>query len=784
MRFVAILGLLILAGLLPGALAHHQEQATAQENVLPLKVSQATSAYDGSRYAYIFGGLLDGEIVATQARAIMRYDTQTKTAELMPHLLPKARMGASAIWDPRPRADIGCPAGCAYVFGGDNGAPLDEILRYSPTEGPKLVARLPQPSYGHVSLWTGSEVIIAGGAGRPDTLARQVYVFDPLSNEVKTLEVELPRGAHWPTAIWSQQHTSTCPVGCAYIFGGDDLTAQTSSTIIRLDKSAGTASILSTTLPLPVKKLPAVFDGRYAYLAGGVVSGGNWPDSDRVIWFDPTTESLGYVQARLPWPLGGASAVWSGHSAYIFGGLKTPYGGVSDFSSDVIVYHPGPSLPPQPRVVLTTSALQVQASSAGTMDPDGQIASYAWTWGDGNTSTGQSAVHFYAFEGTYTVTLRVTDNTGVSNETSRSVTVARPPNVAPRVAFSFATNGRSVSADAGASSDPDGTIMSYAWQWGDGTTTSGPTSSHTYATDGDYTLRLTITDDRGATATDAKHVPIRTAPPPSSSPPPSTSPSPTPTPPPSTPTPAPNPAPTPAPSSPPSSSAPANQAPTARLRVLVENMTVHADASESFDPDGRILTYTWEWGDGTRTSGATATHTYQAVFTPTIRLTVTDDKGATATATTRVQVQRAASPSEPATKPAEEREADTSRASAEFTPAEEETETETVHPARPNETLQQVPRDEPPDSPNSARETTPQNAVSRTGATTQDPETSTTPLLSQPLPTSEQVQEMAPGANITKESQKETPAPGALWILAATIAAVLVARRRPPHRRT
>src|SRR5207247_193522 len=69
-------------------------------------------------------------------------------------------------------------------------------------------------------------------------------------------------------------------------------------------------------------------------------------------------------------------------------------------------------------------------------DPDGSIASYRWTFGDGSAAvTTQNASHTYGAGGTYTVTLQVTDNQGATNSSSQSVTVTAPnspPVVNPR----------------------------------------------------------------------------------------------------------------------------------------------------------------------------------------------------------------------------------------------------------------------------------------------------------------------------------------------------------------
>ena len=85
-----------------------------------------------------------------------------------------------------------------------------------------------------------------------------------------------------------------------------------------------------------------------------------------------------------------------------------------------------------------------------------------------------------------------------------------PPaeNVAPTADFTFTTNDLTASFDASGSSDSDGSIASYAWNFGDGTTGSGVTASRTYAAAGTYTVTLTVTDDDGATGTKSQSVTV------------------------------------------------------------------------------------------------------------------------------------------------------------------------------------------------------------------------------------------------------------------------------------
>lgn len=97
-------------------------------------------------------------------------------------------------------------------------------------------------------------------------------------------------------------------------------------------------------------------------------------------------------------------------------------------------------------------------------------------------------VSFVPAEGTFTDLFTITK--GVA-----------PPNNPPTADFSSTKNGLKVDFDASASTDSDGLVSSYSWSYGDGSTDSGKTPSHTYAASGTYDVTLTVTDDDGATST-------------------------------------------------------------------------------------------------------------------------------------------------------------------------------------------------------------------------------------------------------------------------------------------
>jgi PKD repeat protein len=142
---------------------------------------------------------------------------------------------------------------------------------------------------------------------------------------------------------------------------------------------------------------------------------------------------------------------------------------------------------------------------SGSGDSDGTIVTYEWVFGDGTTGNGVAVQHSYAQSGTYTVTLTVTDDDGAWSRDSRNVAVSAS-NAAPTAAFTISCAGLSCAFDGTGSTDTDGTIVTYGWDFGDGTSGSGSYPSHTYARPGSYTVSLTVTDNAGATASDSKTI--------------------------------------------------------------------------------------------------------------------------------------------------------------------------------------------------------------------------------------------------------------------------------------
>jgi PKD repeat protein len=144
-----------------------------------------------------------------------------------------------------------------------------------------------------------------------------------------------------------------------------------------------------------------------------------------------------------------------------------------------------------------------------SVDLDGYIASWYWDFGDGNTSNLKNPFHKYDDDGVYDVTLNVVDDDGAGAVIQDQITVL---NVAPVASFLYTprtptTNDTVQFSDK--STDPDGTIVSWSWDLGDGTmSTEKSPPVHKYSYGGSYEVSLKVTDNDGASNTITRYVKI------------------------------------------------------------------------------------------------------------------------------------------------------------------------------------------------------------------------------------------------------------------------------------
>jgi len=212
----------------------------------------------------------------------------------------------------------------------------------------------------------------------------------------------------------------------------------------------------------------------------------------------------------------------------------------------------------------------------------GQISSWSWNFGDGGTSTAQNPTHQYANAGTYTVSLTVTGPGGSDTETkSNYITVTTAPQP-PVAAFAGSPTSGTAPLTVNFTDQSTGEITSWAWNFGDGGSSTQQNPAHTYNSAGNYTVSLTVTGPGGSdTETKTNYITVTSG------------------------------------TTPPVAGFVGS--PTSGTAPLTVNFT---DQST-----GEITSWAWNFGDGGSSTQQNPAHTYNSAGTYTVSLTVTGPGG-------------------------------------------------------------------------------------------------------------------------------------------------------------
>lgn len=324
-------------------------------------------------------------------------------------------------------------------------------------------------------------------------------------------------------------------------------------------------------------------------------------------FYGTASDSDGSV-AQLFWAFGDGSTSSSQNPSHLYttpGSFEakltvTDNEGATCASTQSIVIEP-PNKPPTVSMAATPpkgpEPLNV-GFTATTSDPDGQVVTYAWNFGDGTSSAAASPQHLYSQDGTYTATLVVTDDDGATASAS-AVVVAEKVLIAPNCSASATPIKGHQPLQvtfSGTATDADGSIQSTTWKFGDGSQTAGAGATHTYTTQGSYTAVFSAGDNDGVSCSAQVGIVVE----------------------------------------------PPNKPPVAVLsadpRAGFVPLAVSLNGAASWDSDGSVVTFEWDFGDGTQGIGSTPAHMFKVWGDFEVKLTVTDDDGARGTATVWIEV--------------------------------------------------------------------------------------------------------------------------------------------------
>jgi PKD repeat protein len=355
---------------------------------------------------------------------------------------------------------------------------------------------------GAADMRLGSGVT-RGQAGAIAGDTNTAFQFNGTSAGTLATQSAIPGPQTFSVEVWFQTSTKA---GGKLIGFGDKASGWSSNydRHVYMDTSGRLVFGVHPGVGRTVSSAKAYNDGKWHHVVASLSSAGMvlYVDGAAVASRTDTTSAQKYNGY---WRVGGDSG-WSGGGTWFNGHLDevAVYG--KALSADRVANHHSvgstgahANLLPVPRYTVVTADLTASFDAGGSTDTDGHVAGYAWSFGDGATATGVAPQHAYTAEGSYAVTLTVTDEDGGSARVTRSVTVtAPPPNAEPNAAFTARVRDLRVSVDGAGSTDTDGSVVAYAWDFGDGATATGVSASHTYTAAGTYRVRLTVTDDDGA----------------------------------------------------------------------------------------------------------------------------------------------------------------------------------------------------------------------------------------------------------------------------------------------
>jgi PKD repeat protein len=468
-------------------------------------------------------------------------------------------------------------------------------------------AQNPKHSYTKAGTYT-VKLIATSTLGTSDNISKTVTVY-PQANPAFTIN-NFGQCLTGNSFTFTDKSTMTGGTISSWAWDFGDLKTSATQSPSHTYTSAGTFKVILTTTTSngctdSASKLVSVYPIPTASYS--VNSSTQCQSGNSFVFTDKSTVT-GSTIATWAWDFGDLKTsasqspthVYAAAGTYTVKLTVTTANGCTANTSTTVTVNPSPAA----AYTINTSAQCLTGNSFTFTDKStlstGTIATWAWDFGDLNTSASQSPSHSYSNAGTYRVKLKITSNNGCTDTTSKNVIVLPQPSAA----FTINNTAQCTKGNSFLFTDKttiaSGTISTWAWDFGDLNTGSNQNASHTYSNSGTYTVKLKVTSNGGCTDTLSKKISVYPS-------------------------------------------------PVAAFNVNTSSQCLSGNNFAFTDKttlaSGSISTWAWDFGDGNTASSQNPSHSYGSAATYTVKLKITSNNGCTDTISKTVVVYPQASPS-------------------------------------------------------------------------------------------------------------------------------------------
>jgi len=545
----------------------------------------------GNTETYTVSGLTEG---ATYYCAVAAYDASGAESPYSNEISTVVPFGAPvAGFNPSPTSGA---APLAVTF---TDTTTGKVTAWSWDFGDSATSASQNPShtYANPGTYTVKLTVTGPGGSSTKTASTPIAVTLPAPGANFTMT---PAGGTAPLAVAFTDATTGNVTGWVWNFGDGTTSAVQSPSHTYTSAGSYTVTLTATgpggsssiTASTPITVIPPAPVANFAMTPAS----GSAP---LTVTF--TNSTTGTVTAWA-WDFGdgtGSTAKSPSHSygspgSYTVTLAATGPGGSSTMTASTPITVTAPA--PVADFAMTPTSGVAPLSVAFTDATTGIVTSWAWSFGDGTTSADQNPTHTFSTPGSYTVKLTATGPGGSTTKKASTPIKANWP--APQASFTMSPASGTVPLKVAFTNTTTGKVTAWAWDFGDGTSATGKSPKHTYATPGSYTVTLTATGPGGSSTITAS-TPISATPP----------------------------------------------APVANFTMTPASGSAPLTVTFTDTTTGTVTSWAWDFGDGTSSDSESPIHSYANPGSYTVTLTATGPGGSsTKTASTPISVAQVAAP--------------------------------------------------------------------------------------------------------------------------------------------